>query len=586
MDFSWLKGKKVLVIDDSLNEGTRLFYFYVYLKNRMEGTGTVIPVVYNLNADYVGQGSTNKRFGLYKTIFRDRTLSDDTLMPGFQTEQEAFNQDLVYGIRVGANRINSFSIALTNMFQENLCPLVMNLPMLRFTADSQDLSQRFISITWEQFEKLKKGCGKWKYTEIHYNEKDIKVHFGFFQMRDEWLLQKTENYISDLVVKCKYNIMKDGSVHVVFVPFAIVKSMTMLDVFRYFCSLFAGTSYFCETEKEVLKIYQELCPDGPSYESMDQMPDEIALKVMKYETVLCLKLYRSVIFEISDFINMHFKNFVKSQIGISLEEDWQIMEENFEESFIESVRARHLDSSVNEMRNDDTTPEWARMGEQIMLVIPQWLDDENPDDRRYGTKPEVSEQGVYLCFHDLVQEHKQNTENSNISFEEVENRLSVTFAFVSETQKRTYTSGILLMMLEESCVGNDIQVSLEYETVIREVRPGENSDLYLGENMVYFYSYMYALSMKYQDEELEEKARSYLDRMQYYFGEKNYFGLLMSEDEFFFYKRYFSRFIGTGNLRKHIENKQLLLDDYFNSPRGQGDRYIGEAFNNIRQWSM
>lgn len=592
LDFSGMEGKKILVIDDSMNEGNRLFYFYTYLKNRTGGSGTVIPVIYNLNATYRGHQVSANRFGLYKSIFRGGCSSDEELMPGFQTEQEAFDRDLVYGIRVGANMINGFSVALTNTFQEDLCPLVMNLPMLRYDADSQEKDKRYVSLTGEQFEKLKEGNANWQFTQIHYREKDVNLNFGFFQMKNEEILRKTENFIYDLVVKCKYNTMPDGSVHLIFVPFAIVKSMSMLDTFRYFCALFAGTEYFRDAERDVFRIYGELFPQGECPDSMEQLSDEAVKRMMVYEPALCLKLYRSLIFEISDFVSGCFKIYARTAVGVSLKEDLEIMEENFEESFISTMKSKHQETSwmdsLADFLTDGTEPEWVQKGEIVSLAELPADDWDKESGRQNLSRRQASEEGIYNCFHDIVQEHKLAAEmkRRNISFEEVDHKLSARFLFDSDQQRRTYISGILLMMLEISCVGNDVLTDAASGMIIREFRPGENSDLYLGERLVYFYPYMYALSMKYPDGGLEERAVPCLERMEYFFKEKNYFGVLMSEEEFQFYKRYFLRFIGTGELKRHIENKQLLLDDYFSAPRGQGDRYIAEAFENMRQWAI
>lgn len=151
-----LTGMRVIVYDDSLTNGSNLFYYYLLCK--AYGAKEVIPVVYALNANFPTSRSR-------KLMEREATRIDVKRLIGVSVKDliEEFIGKLTCKVILGNRDIDRMSIWQTMLFQKCVSPLVMDLPMLNHKKNTKD---KKITLSKTDFEKL---CGnkeeKWEFVE-------------------------------------------------------------------------------------------------------------------------------------------------------------------------------------------------------------------------------------------------------------------------------------------------------------------------------------------------------------------------------------------------------------------------------------
>ncbi len=135
LNFKEFEGKRILIFDDTMNNGSLLFFYYALLKEK--GAKEVIPCVYALNTHYDSQSPEivkSRRWGYERTIrskIQDeiQPVSEHEIEQGFQKCRKEFEKKLSCCIWMSPAEIGRLSVTETLWFQKNVMPMVVDLPI-------------------------------------------------------------------------------------------------------------------------------------------------------------------------------------------------------------------------------------------------------------------------------------------------------------------------------------------------------------------------------------------------------------------------------------------------------------------------
>ena len=110
-------------------------------------------------------------------------------------------------------------------------------------------NHQYSIVTKETFTELQRFSGEWKYTDNSYYMDDNnesytetkKISCGFFQYMNSNWYNKTGSFMKSLIIKCRYEELKDGNIAVLFTPFVVVKSIRYENAVNICRKLYADT---------------------------------------------------------------------------------------------------------------------------------------------------------------------------------------------------------------------------------------------------------------------------------------------------------------------------------------------------------
>lgn len=543
-----LMGKRVIVYDDSLTNGSNLFYYFLMCK--AYGAKAVSPVVYALNAEFPTERSR-------KLMKRESKRVDVEHLIDKSVEEviEEFIDTLTCRLILGNKEIDRMSIWQTMLFQECSSPLVMDLPMLNHQKDT---SKKNITLSKEQFEKL---CGnvdeKWCFIDNEMNGWGKSVKASYFRFRSQLLNNKFSNLFHDFVVKCKYN-QEGNSINVVFTPFAIVKSISYENVFFCFKLFYENTIYG-----------QHILENFLAYENQ--------IDVMKRDHNLCNAMFRAVIYRLSDYIGRNFQKYVKQLLSVTLEYDWNIMEDNFDPAFIKTQRELYDLFDEIELQN---------------LIYQYHQGAAIPSLREQKCSNDIKVRGTSARIKNYVRkrtsEKKKDTdiplEERIYTFETIESEVEQRFFFESEDERKEMLTNTCLVFLETNSFSNMIYADDNRHILYRGFRYGENSEIFLHETLWLFYSYLYAYYYEYGTRQIKENYNDFMRYVENYMQKQGYFDIWISKDDFCFLRDYFGE-MTQKELVDEIQRREYLLDYIF---EGKEDNIkknlIKEAMEAVKLW--
>lgn len=542
------KGKTVIVYDDSLTNGSNLFYYFLVCKSA--GAKEVIPVVYALNIEFPSKKSRRlmkRESGRIKDEeFWQSNKVDDLI--------DEFVRNLQCKILLNDRDIDRMSNWQTQLFQKNVSPLVMDLPIINHIRGVNDNK---ILMSVEQFQKLCHFDNDiWKFVENEMTGWGEPVKASYFRYRDKVLDQVFPYLLHDAVVKCKYE--KEGNfIKVVFTPFAVVKSISFKNVYDCFQLLYNGSIY-------AEKLLKDFSDDRSAYEKMEN------------DGNLCKALFRAVIYRLSDYIGRKFQQFVKEVLELDLEYDWEIMKDNFDDDFISTQTQWYLLFDENEFRkillqyhNDESVyPIAAKIDENVVRV-------------------KASQERVNNYIRLRVIEKKKETETSLTeriyTLETIEFELENHFYFENKEDKREMITNTCLLFLETNSFSNYILVSSEEHILFRGFRYGENSEILLHDRLWFFYAFLYA----YYDNTVEKIKSGYFTFMKWledFLQKRGYMGVWITEDGFRFLRDFFGA-MTEEDLVREIRRRSYLLDCYeYGEENSIRAKFIREAAHITKQW--
>lgn len=547
-----IQGKAVIIYDDSLTNGSNLFYYFLLCK--AAGAKEVIPMVYALNSAFPSESS--------RILMRRESgrIRDEEFWE--KNDKDSLIQEFVdkikFRVLLNGCETERMSRWQTVLFQQNVSPLVMDLPIINRIHGKRE---KQIILTLEQLNKLKQSFNEqWQYIENI--EKGLKVPIiaSYFQYKDTLLENVFPNLFYSFVVKCKYEKCKgdENCVRVVFTPFAIARSTTFESVLECFNLLFNGTSY----AEEIFEGVSE---------------EEFITEKMEQDDKICNALFRAVIYRISNYIGIKFQIYIKAVLGVDVEYDWEIMEDNFDEAFIETQR------------------EWCQTFDEdaFRMQLLQYCDDikiQPIAEKRIANieKEKATQEKVNCNIRRRLIEKKNAVESALteriFTIEAIEYELDNCYTFISDKERKIMITNLCIRFLETNTFSNYIYVDSEEHILYRGFRYGENSEILLHENLWFFYAYLYA----YYDTamgRLKDGYQSFMQRLEEFFCKRGYMGNWITKDGFYFLRDYFGKFETEEKLTEEIARRRYLVE---NSENGVEDSvqagFVHEAACIVQQW--
>ena len=110
-------------------------------------------------------------------------------------------------------------------------------------------NHQYSIVTKETFTELQRFSGEWKYTDNSYYMDDNKESYtetkkiscGFFQYMNSNWYNKTGSFMKSLIIKCRYEELKDGNIAVLFTTFVVVNSIRYENAVNICRKLYADT---------------------------------------------------------------------------------------------------------------------------------------------------------------------------------------------------------------------------------------------------------------------------------------------------------------------------------------------------------
>lgn len=577
LDFEEFRDKTVIIFDDVGNNGIQLFFYYALL--RKNGAGKVIPAVYALNIEYPfvenksKEELENSRKKEFLRTIRNQNLEEDEINSLFREYEKGFEDSFRWCIWMNPGDLGKFTVAETIWFQKAVLPMVVDLPMFRTISTKSD---KEILLTNTQWETLCQGNNKWKQIPLETELAGEQLHYGYFQMQDHTLYSKLKNLFFNCIVRYKYEpIENTDQIKFVFVPFAILNSCRLSDMVWNFFHLFEESKY----AKRVIDTINKENNDnnrrvilGDSYQDEDW---EVVFPVLKKNHNMCRALYRAIIFDISNYIGYLFQEYVSERIGLELEYDWKIMEENLENDFILSIKEKYKNMNSDKYYTKLIS---CRVSEAIS---PRFFDAEELVVKR---TPSVENLDLYLTglLHRKRKNHDRDMNNRMVTLESMISEVDKRFVFQNAEQFREILTSYIVEMTENSRIGNEIYVDDTMGILYRGFRAGENCEILLKWGVEWVYPYVLAFYQK-SEEKYEENYDRFAELLENEFREKKFIGRLISEVAFDFYKKYFKN---VANNPSQILNKQYLMDKNGNSQKYGMQDFIHEAYRTVAYWNV
>lgn len=535
--------KNVIIYDDSLSNGSNLFYYFLLCRSM--GARNVIPVVYALNIDFPSEKS-------YELMRRESNRSE---IKGFFSMDsvnkliDEFVGRLQYRLLLNTCEIDILSIWQTQLFQKAVSPLVMDLPILNHTHSS---SGTHIAMSIRQFEKLCHAeSASWQFVENEMNGWGNPIKASYFHYKDGLLEGTFPSLVHDFVVKCKYE--KDGDyVKVVFTPFAIVKSGSFQTIRQCFELFYNGTAYA-----------QKLLKNNPN---MD----------MEKDCNFAKALFRSVIFVLSSYIGRKFQEHLNKILNLELEYDWDIMKDNFDAAFIETLQEWHRTF-------DDKSFKKKLLRFQDNKCACSINSKSNISTEKTKATQELVRNYVLSRVIEKKQDSKISLAERIYTLETMQFELESRFYFETSEEEKKMITDICLLFLETNIFGNHIFIDQNESILYRGFRYGENSEIMLHENLWFFYAYLYAY---YNNtiENLKEGYASFMFWLENHLRKRRYMGVWISEDGFYFLRNYFGK-MDSEELEQEIKRRRYLLESYGYGEEGSvRAEIIREAAYSTKQW--
>ncbi|MCM1262172.1 MAG: hypothetical protein NC313_05580 [Butyrivibrio sp.] len=518
LDHGFIEGKKICLVDDTISNGYSMFRYYCILKRQK--ALEIVPCVYAMSTSFPRDTVKEEMLDICRTVFNDPKIEAENVYEEFLSAVKCYRV-------MSQDKISRFCLAETEFFQQVLCPMVINLPMMINKAAGSVLKDNFI-MSKQQFRQLTEGDLNWQYIQNEYggNESEEQLYrvtgglkeiiqCNYFYYTDDFVLKLKDAFLQNMVVKCKYNIDKDGNYQVIFTPFAIVRSMDKTETKQAFELLMQGTEY-----------------GDALLNKLNSDPDE------SENMFLWTAAMRSVIYILSLYAGEKFKEYLAGLGFTDTGYDKNIMAYNSEQFFIKAMdeidpieRVKALCDSGNFKRHT-----------QIFLSDSNML-------------PNMTD--VYEVIHLKVLEasEKENREGG-LDIGGIESALTEEFSFSSYTELGLTVTSIILVMLEISAFGNYIQVM--EQTVWRGFRHGENTKLLLPSSGRLCYICAEVLYIVLGEGKYQQKIEGFLDEMKKHLKDINALAGSFEEKYFDSYAKWFVD--KKDDAKFHILGKEFILD--------------------------
>jgi len=284
----------------------------------------------------------------------------------------------------------------------------------------------------ETFKELQRFSGEWKYTDNSYYMDDNKESYtetkkiscGFFQYMNSNWYNKTGSFMKSLIIKCRYEELKDGNIAVLFTPFVVVKSI------RY---------------ENAVNICRKLYADTEIGKWLENTTERISY-VLLLNLIECFtNLYTWILFESK--LKVYFNT---SEIKLDL------LQSNLNPAFLDTIKMMFTWKQIN----------FESRIEQVNKIgnIATWTQEKN-NNVSLNTIEEVYE----LLYQQVIEMKREKNTDNFVTIEQMENMVS--------QQNQELLTGSLLQMLDQ----NILEQNTVYQNgmILHVFRCGNNSDIVL-----------------------------------------------------------------------------------------------------------
>lgn len=498
LDFSSFDGKSILIVDDTLNHGVAVRQFCDLMKMNCPNSEISVAVCYK-NEKIEPEG-----FNEYK---------EENLL--FVKEA------------VSPQKIGCMCVYETLQFHENLVPYIVDLPIL--TTNKNGIRSRKIRMSTQKFRDICKGNAVWTYHSANYELIPGKgISAGFFELYSMPIKKIFGAFLFNLTLKVQYIFDEEkDEIEAVFTPFAMMRSVNTDELKACFNILFMDTPY-------------------KDYINSVNLTETL---ISNYYTAL----YRSVVYYLSMYIGVKFIRYIQCDENLELYNDNQ-----FEESFYKSIDI--LFPKQNNYQNFHEINFLSR----ILLInefseIKDFCEEEAYVDGLKTIDYSYEDWFAFL-YEQIIIAKRKNSEKKYFTSETFEKKLFNKYNF-SETNYDDFSvtvTRIINEALNKSVLSNFLVLGNHNKVLYRGYRYGENSEHLLPYDARIFYQ---GISVYY--DRVREKYFEKVDYFCYLFKEflqKNgYYNNLISERQFLFFVRYFTK-LSSQEILTQIENKKYLLE--------------------------
>lgn len=550
--------KKVLIFDDIMVHGNNLFYYYVMLE-KWGAVVTPLTLECDLSLYNVKSGDKTKK-SIYDLFYPEEDTSDTSYEGAIEQFWAAQDKYKNYRFWLTSDDLADDSVYQLFLFQENLCPMSMDLPIIGQKASEENKIKRYVTLSKEQWELIRSQKQRWNFVENIENIKDsYKINASFFQANECFHQLSLWGEIQDCIVKCKYEEDESsGCIRAVFVPYVIFKSMSYFHVVNLFCELYENTEFEGYLKQKI---------------KVGEMPlkQKLFEKIKEYTNLYCL-LYRSIVWYFSIFVGNRFINFLTENGVEHPEYDKQFMEHHMQEELKDTICVfrKDMDSlekklavgSVNKTPNSDD-----EMDQEYMEEVWKW------------------------AFFDLKKSivNKQFQKNRNfkdiISIDQMESQLMELMDDCNRAELRYILTKIIVLLQEESSVSNYIVNDKGNGFVKSGFRPAENGMRIVEESAKEILPYVYAFYLQMGDEEkYTSNYQVFMDRLESYLYSEQIFEYHLDPSAFLYYEGFFypEEDNESTSIAKKMSQVRFLIGEYLDGDTHEYDN----AFTLVSNWEF
>ena len=202
-------------------------------------------------------------------------------------------------------------------------------------------------------------------------------------------------------------------------------------------------------------------------------------------------------------------------------------------------------------------------------------------------KQKATDENLELLLTQIVIERKQKVDITTaqvmITLESLCHEVRKQYLFDGESDFKKKITDLLLIMTENSRLGNEIYVDDNAEILYRGFRAGENCEVLMRWGIEWLYPYILAFYEKVGIWEFHDRYNVFFSMLEQEFRKNGYIGTLISESAFSFYRTYFSK---ESINSTEILNKEYLMDDNANETNRKLDDYCDIAFHMVMLWDV
>ena len=555
IDTEIFNGKKVLIFDDIMVHGNNLFYYYVMLK-KWRAEVTPLSLECDLSLYNVKSGDKTKET-IYHLFHPEEDKSYEGAIEQFWKVQDKYKNDRFW---LTSDDLADDSVYQLFLFQKNLCPMSMDLPIIGQKASEKNKINRYVTLSKEQWELIRSQKQRWNFVENIENIKDsYKINASFFQANECFHQLSLWGEIQDCIVKCKYEEDESsGCIRAVFVPYVIFKSMSYFHVVNLFCELYENTTFEAYLKQKI---------------KVGEMPlkQKLFEKIKEYTNLYCL-LYRSIVWYFSIFIGNRFIKFLEEN-GVDHPE--------YNEKFMEHHMQEELKDTICALRKDMDSLE-------KKLAVGSVNKTPNSDDEM---DQEYMEEVWKWAFFDLKKSivNKQFQKNRNfkdiISIDQMESQLAELMEDCNRAELRYILTKIIVLLQEESSVSNYV-INDEGKGFVRSgFRPAENGMRIVEESAKEILPYVYAFYLQMGDEEkYTRNYQAFMDRLKSYLYSEQIFEYHLDPSAFLYYEGFFypEEDNESTSIAKKMSQVRFLIGEYLDGDTHEYDN----AFTLVSNWEF